>query len=285
MTANLSGQLYRLSYEAFAQFSSALTQTRNLEQMVDCLERRVKYLFDYQTLRVSFRYDDVWIHFKIGKRETQFEMTRSAILFDFEKELREKPIPKTWEVKNTCRVSTDLQANFEKDEKIWAWHFKSNELKDITITLVTGQNQNFNGKSIPFLRLFVEIMEGKLLELVLFEKVRLKNKHIENTLEVIEEKNVEIQAIMEHQDEVIKKQTADLKERNNQLIKISVLNAHSVREPLSRIMGLTNLLEQPNTAVDNSEVVDMIKQSSLDLDSALQEVITMAVNDVSKYKN
>lgn len=284
MTSNHTGQLYKLSYEAFAQFSSSLTQARNLEQVMDCLEKKVKYLFDYNSLRISFRYDNYWVHLKTGRGIKEFLTTQKPGLFSYEKQLISRPIPQVWEVSEKCDVSKDLEVDFDKDKQIWAWHFKANELKDLTIALVSGHSQNFGVKSIPFLKLFVEILEGKLMEIVLFEQLKIKNKRIELSLATIEEKNVEIQAIMEHQDDVIKKQTADLKERNNQLVKISVLNAHNVREPLSRIMGLTGLLDQNDCISENSEILEMIKQSASDLDGALQEVITMAVNDVTKYK-
>ncbi len=284
MTNSPDNHIYRLTYEAFAQFTSSLTTARNLDQVVNCLEKRVKYLFDYKLLRVSFRYTNTWVHITVGNGIKSAETSSEPQLYKYERELRQKAIPRIWEVTENCEVARELGAKVEDDRQIWGWHFKNSKDKDITISLVTASGQNFSLKSIPFVRLFIEILESKLTEIALFEELEAKSERVKASLRTIEEKNVEIETIMEHQDAVIKKQTGTLKKRNEKLVEISVLNAHSVREPLSRIIGLANLVSEFSDEEVRTSLLPMIQQSSEELDLALKEVINIALNDIEHYK-
>lgn len=284
MTALPQHHIFRVTYEAFAQFSSALTKTRDLSQVADCLESRVKYLFDYRLLRISFRYELNWIHLTLDNGLKEAEVTHTPKLYSYEKELVENKIPKIWEVKNEQEIIGELGLNPESHRSLWGWHFDTNLSREITISLVTGKHDRFSTKSVPFIKLFMEILESKLTELALFEELSASNERIKSSLQTIAEKNSEIETIIDQQEEIIQKQTEDLKKRNENLVEISVLNAHKVREPLSRIIGLINLLKVTDEKEVKGTFLPMIEKSSEELDEALKEVIDMAVKNLPKYQ-
>ena len=97
-------------------------------------------------------------------------------------------------------------------------------------------------------------------------------------------KNNIISRISENQKEVIKNRTSEIANKNKTLLEISVLNAHNVREPLSRIIGLIDLLDDDETEESIRELIPLIKISSVDLDAALKEVIDHAIKDALEYK-
>ena len=67
-------------------------------------------------------------------------------------------------------------------------------------------------------------------------------------------------------------------------MQISALNAHNVREPLSRILGLINMLDIERSEEILNEIIPLIKISANDLDIALQNVINYATKDLLKLK-
>lgn len=282
VTNDRQEHIYRLTYEAFSQFSSRITKTRTFQEVLGCLESRVKYLFDFELLRVNFRYEKNWVQITMDGRQNFIQFDKNPHLFSFEKELVETGLPKIWNVKEYTGFLSEM--GFEKDyfHHLWGWHFHNNEQRNVTISIGVKEDQYFGRKSIPFVKLFAEILEAKLLELVLFSKLEEKNKHIQASLEIIEEKNKEIQAIVRQQDKVIQEQTKDLKERNTKLVEISVFNAHNVREPLSRILGLCELIGEVN-GEKALPMIPMLLQSSKDLDAALRRVIDLGVDKMNEF--
>lgn len=285
MTSLPANHLYRLTYEAFAQLSSALTGMRTLEEIAQCLEKRVKYIFNYELLRISFRYKEEWMHIQIGKGNKSLKSSCEPHLLKHEKQLRKRGIPNVWVIKEHEDIASDLGLDPASNASIWGWHFKTNENRDITLSLMTTAEQNFSSKNVPLVKLFIEILESKLTEIALFKELADKNSYIEASLKIIEEKNREIELIMNKQEEVIKTQTSTLKKRNEQLMEVSVLNAHSVREPLSRILGLTKLIPDVNDKEVREVILPMLQKSSEELDVALKEVIDLALNDIEIFKN
>ncbi|WP_231563336.1 hypothetical protein [Salegentibacter sp. Hel_I_6] len=73
-------------------------------------------------------------------------------------------------------------------------------------------------------------------------------------------------------------------EKNEKLLRISALNAHNVREPLSRIQGIVQLYEVFDDKACREELLPKLKQSSEEMDQVLQEVIKMATTELNQLK-
>ncbi|GAB3929748.1 PAS domain S-box protein [Mucilaginibacter myungsuensis] len=68
-----------------------------------------------------------------------------------------------------------------------------------------------------------------------------------------------------------------IEDRNRKLQDISWMQSHVIRSPLSRIMGLVNLLENINTTpVEKEEIIGYIKTSANELDKVIRNIIDSA---------
>lgn len=272
---NQSQQIYRITYEAFSQFSSRLLKVNSLEELRICLQSRTKYLFDYKYIRISSNYNNRWIHLEFNNTESLAQASESAILLAHEEELIQKGIPKTLCLNDLPDLAPQIQENRDK-HSVWCWHIEGTTNSHITLSLVGNAHQVFNETKVPVIKLYIEVIESKLLQILLYNQIAEQNEELSEAVHTIREKNTEIQAIIEQQDAVIARQTEHLEIQNSQLRKIAVLNAHQVREPLSRVLGLARISSFYDAEELKSEILPKLQQSSEELDNALKEVIIMA---------
>lgn len=163
-----------------------------------------------------------------------------------------------------------------ENHQAWCWHIEGSNDSHITLSLVGQANQTFTEAKVPVIKLYIEVIESKLLQILLYNQIAEQNEELSDAVDTIQEKNTEIQAIIEQQDAVIAQQTEYLEQQNTQLRKIAVLNAHQVREPLSRVLGLAKISSFYEPEELKSEILPKLQQSSEELDNALKEVILMA---------
>ena len=75
-----------------------------------------------------------------------------------------------------------------------------------------------------------------------------------------------------------------LKLLNHQLSKIAEVQSHDIRGPLSRIMGLINLLEEPHTPEEQRVYIQMLKVAGQSLDKTIHEVVGYTSPDPDSEK-
>jgi signal transduction histidine kinase len=128
-------------------------------------------------------------------------------------------------------------------------------------------------RQLPFSRLqFVIIysMSWVFINLTLMYVYRINWKAYmdsQNKNEIIEQLNRELESKVELR-------TRLLKEQNAKLMEYAFVNAHVLRAPVSRILGLVNLLrksESPRRAED-SEIIQHLEESSKELDSVVRDL-------------
>ncbi len=93
----------------------------------------------------------------------------------------------------------------------------------------------------------------------------------------IEQQNKEIALINEGLEERVKQRTEELEIQNRRLVEYAFINSHLLRGPLSRILGLINLMEHDKTMKD-SEMLDLLRKSGDELDQVIGK-ISNALND------
>lgn len=246
------------------------------------LQSRLKYIFDFHSIRICFNHLDTQIEAHFGREESFIKSTTDPQLLPHEEQLRTNGIPLSWNGAEAQQLGSALGCN-ENISQAWAWNFEAAPGRQLSITMLLAPGHHFDHKSITFLKLVAESLESKLLEICLFEEVARKNADLETAVETIREKNNEIEAILEHQKEVIATQTRELKDKNKRLLEISMLNAHKVREPLSRVLGLMKVMEL-SSEEEARQLLYLLQESAGDLDMALREVIGMADQDIKHLK-
>jgi len=105
-----------------------------------------------------------------------------------------------------------------------------------------------------------------------------KNQELEEKGKAIEQRNSELiesenrmNEINAHLEQIVEERTNNVKNKNAYLIKYAFANAHHVRGPLARILGLLQLakLEQP---VDYQFILDKIADQADEIDEVLKTI-------------
>jgi len=106
----------------------------------------------------------------------------------------------------------------------------------------------------------------------------LKNQELEEKGKALEQRNRELiesenqmNEINAHLEQIVEERTNNVKNKNAYLIKYAFANAHHVRGPLARILGLLQLskLEQP---VNYQFILDKIAEQADEIDEVLKTI-------------
>lgn len=266
---NESNQIFRITYEAFSKFSNSLNRCRTFEEIAECLTVNLKYLFNYHIYRASYSRNNTFVHLVSIAGKTTVSVNEQPHYLEYEKQLIDENIPKRWNDLSCLNLPAFFLAVEDEQPELWGWNL-ANDDRQITVSVFAGRRKRFNQKDITFLKLVSDNLETKLLELCLIKE--------------LDEKNNIISGINKNQKKIIEERTAEIAIKNKTLLEISVLNAHNVREPLSRILGLVNMLDEEESEEFLKEVIPLLKISANDLDIALQNVINRATKDLSQLK-
>jgi signal transduction histidine kinase len=81
----------------------------------------------------------------------------------------------------------------------------------------------------------------------------------------------EIKSINENLESIIREHTRGIEVKNRELAEYAFINAHMLRAPLSRILGLTSLIEMDTKSVSHSEV-RKIKNFANEIDVVVRKI-------------
>lgn len=98
----------------------------------------------------------------------------------------------------------------------------------------------------------------------------------------IEQMNQRIVLVNETLDQIVANRTKTLNEQNEKLLGYAFINAHKLRAPLARIMGLANLLQLQsghNSDTEHYVIVDHLWSSASELNTVVQSFSTSKQTD------
>lgn len=270
---HLNHPKYRLTYEAFSKYSSKLALVSSFEELVEVTNLSLKYFFDFKLLRIFIskkEYSRV-VFFLPNKCILQKENLKFC---KFEKELKKHKIPIYRELPGAEEFPDALQfdeINYQ-NPKLWGWFFEYANVQ-VYLSLVSDDIKKFGVEDLDILRLFVETFSGKYQQLVLRTQLEEKNRNLEKALHEIEKKNFEINNIIAHQKEIIRKRTKSLEEKNLMLLELIAVNSHNLREPLTRILGLLEISGDSDYIELKDVILPYLRESAEDLDKTIQNTI------------
>lgn len=93
----------------------------------------------------------------------------------------------------------------------------------------------------------------------------------------IKEQSRKISSMNEVLEQRVKQRTEELEAQNKRLSDYAFINSHLLRAPLSRILGLINLIDHDKSLKEH-EIVDLLRKSGDELDQVIKK-ITDALND------
>jgi PAS domain S-box-containing protein len=178
-------------------------------------------------------------------------------------------------------------------DAIWDWDIQTGKIqwnqaikavfgyKDICFNIDWWEQQVHPEDLDSVLVQFRQLIESKKSRLQLEYRFRCANGEYKCVLDrsfiLFDKKAKPIRMIGSMQD--ITKQISyvkDIEEKNSRLNEISWSQAHSVRAPLARIIGLAGLLDGNLDQESLSEIVEHLKSSSNDLDEVIKSIINKA---------
>lgn len=107
---------------------------------------------------------------------------------------------------------------------------------------------------------------------VLNREIYDKHEEILTQSEELSEANEEIKRINENLEQEVLHRSARIKQQNEMLIDYAYFNAHSVRGPLARIMGLTYLMAEEVSAERIKEYTTHLSTSAHELDHVVRQI-------------
>lgn len=134
--------------------------------------------------------------------------------------------------------------------------------------LLQARNQEISRQQAELLTLNEEITAQG--EEVMAQRDALFEKN-----QQIEQVNQQMALINENLEKLVKQRTQALEEQNKKLSDYAFFNAHKLRAPLARVLGLINLLMSGNNINEQPEILRYLKLSSEELDSIVRSVGTI----------
>ncbi len=104
------------------------------------------------------------------------------------------------------------------------------------------------------------------------EKLMEAKQVIEQQNLVIQQKNNELVSEVERQTQDLKSANAELTDHNNRLEQFAFVISHNLRAPMSRILGLSSILDFTKKPDEISEIARLMIQSTNDLDRIIQDL-------------
>ncbi len=248
-----------MAFEAYARFSSRLASCITRQDLQNLLELHLKYLFNFSQAAICYVQDGKVQGHRVGKVNLMGSASVDQ-LDDFEAELFSEKIPLVREISET--------------ETARGWCFDSGEQGVLLICLTTSNEQTFLYNA-SILRLLVESLSARFKQFNLMEALDEKNEKLNGALQTVRFQHEEIHALARRQGVELAEKTKDIRSKNEELQQIVKFNAHGVREPLSRIMGIMNVIKITNANMELQEL-QLLEEACNDLDQALCQIIVRA---------
>lgn len=134
-----------------------------------------------------------------------------------------------------------------------------------------SQNRLYK-KNRRLYQLEADVRKRNALLLSQQKKLRLQHKQLDKNAKELAKLNEELSTLNEVLEDKVKDRTRKLQQQNEQLKAYAFTNAHKVRGPLSRILGLCLLREDPAFRKAPQQLFGLIEQSAEELDDVVREL-------------
>ena len=278
---NLSDAKYRITYEAFSKFSSSLSKAETLENLGKTINRHLKYLFNFKAFRIMLVNDGELNGYTFTKGK-YIQHTLSKDLAPHELKLLANQVPFVEELKTSDLP--DYLAHLSLNQgKLWGW-FLNYTSYQVCTSLISDEEEQFDHSDAAILHLLAESVSSKYRQIYLGQKLLENNLNLERLVKEIELKNKEIEGINSNQQSIIESRTQELQLKNKKLIELSHLNAHDLREPLSRVLGLLEITSHLSDTDVREAILPQIKESAEELDTIIKRVVRQSEAEINTKK-
>jgi signal transduction histidine kinase len=120
-----------------------------------------------------------------------------------------------------------------------------------------------------------ELVKTRTKEVVLQrDEISIQAEELQAQTEELAAQNEENIALNDQLEVRVKERTRSLEERNNRLIEYAQNNAHIMRAPLARLLGLTDItkISKTNDMVEIKDLINKIEESGNELDGVIRRL-------------
>jgi tetratricopeptide (TPR) repeat protein len=122
------------------------------------------------------------------------------------------------------------------------------------------------------------------------EEIKAQQEQVVKQRDILIEKNLNIQNLHnqlketnDNLEKIVAQRTAALKEQNKRLEEYAFLNAHDLRGPVARILGIINLLQMNHLTEDKPLLLSHLKKTSMELDQITRSISDSLHSGISAY--
>ena len=260
----------RITYEAFSRFSGSLNKANSIKALARIANENLKYLFDFKQMRILYKEQDQVSIFIFQAGQIKTASGPDAIL-DYEMKMLQDHLPIMKDV-DAGKFTPCLNEILLPDAKLWGWYIPYGTT-EVCTSLVADGECPFGYDDTKIVHLFVDCLVLKYQQIRLSERLKKKNGFLKEALREIAEKNEEIRRINDSQQQVITQRTQKILAKNRELLKLSAMSTHHLREPLTRILGLLDLAALYGDNELRGEILEKIHISAVELDDILRRVV------------
>tara|TARA_R110000744_G_scaffold303541_1_gene412197 strand:- start:3513 stop:4355 length:843 start_codon:yes stop_codon:yes gene_type:complete len=275
---DLSASKYRITYEAFSKFSGRVSKSQSIDELAGVVNRSIKYLFVSRLLRITILVDgnpNIFLFQNSGFVITKYKKNMLA----YEHRLIKNQVPFCEDIISDS--SLQIASQNLTEPKLWGWFFNYNEI-NVCASLISDEIKTFNNTDVDVLHLLIDNFVTKYQQLLLEDKLKKNNKSLVKAVHLIEKKNKQVRLIVKNQKRTIEQRTSEIRKKNNKLLEISRLNAHNIREPLSRILGLIEIAEHFEAQEIKENILKPLNISANELDDTLKNIVEKSAGEIAQ---
>ncbi len=124
-----------------------------------------------------------------------------------------------------------------------------------------------------------QIVESRTIELT------SANNELQSLNEELKASNDGVKELNENLEQLVKERTNKINDQLNQLSKYAHMNSHELRAPLARMLGLMQLIKREENVVQMKELLNMLYDSSTELDHVIREMNRLLEKEIYFNEN
>jgi tetratricopeptide (TPR) repeat protein len=142
---------------------------------------------------------------------------------------------------------------------------------------IVSQNKDISSKNDELLTLNEELQSQQEQVVMQRDELAVKNLEIQRAHMLVTELNLNLEKKVAERTQALERQNAKLNEYN-------FINAHKLRAPLASILGLVNLLREPQQSEDQKLLLSHLHTSAKRLDQVIHEINSTIEAGLNAYK-
>lgn len=249
------------TYQAFSALSTMLIKCQNAGEVEECLAQHLHAIISFDLFRLRFKCKQEEIVLMVANPESQSNNARLQLpKTQYEADAEKSHVTAVFDAVTV----NSSEERIARTQRLWCWCFLAESVRDSAqTTIVCHESCDYSKGDVSLVRLVTETVLTKLKEIILIG--RLKRFSL-------------------NQAQIIREKTQELEKKNASLLALTMHHAHNMREPLTRIMGLINVVDWSAPSSEVQTTYQYIGAAAQDLDDAIRLGVTTIEREGQKIK-